>query len=140
MLGSLARWLRMLGFDTVYDKKMDDAQIASAARSDSRFILTRDKELSKEPGAFYLENDDLDNQLKAVAEKFGLKYGEDRIRCSTCNGSLVPLPKEEASGKVPEGALANNDQFWRCSECQKLYWRGTHWNGIMERFKRLNLV
>ncbi len=139
MLGSLARWLRMMGYDTVYDKGMDDPDIAKFAREESRFILTRDKELSKEPGSLLLEKDDLDSQLEATAVRFGLKFSEDRIRCSACNGDLLDLPKEEAKGKVPDGAWQVNDKFWKCSKCEKIYWKGTHWNGIMERLKRLNL-
>jgi len=140
MLGSLARWLRMMGYDTVYDKKMVDEAIAAMAREDSRSILTRDKELSKEPGAFLVEADDLDLQLKAVCEKYGLKVNNDLIRCSVCNGDLLDLPKEDAKGQVPDGAFDGNDKFWKCGRCGKIYWKGTHWNGITERFKRLNLA
>ena len=140
MLGSLARWLRMMGYDTVYDKRLDDAGIAQLARAEGRFVLTRDGELSKEPAAFYVENDDLDSQLKAVATKFGLKFNEGMIRCSVCNGALRDLPKAEATGSVPEGALQANDKFWKCTQCGKVFWKGTHWNGIMERLKKLNLT
>ena len=139
MLGSLARWLRMMGYDTVYDKTLDDPEIAKFARAENRFILTRDKELSKEPGSFLLEKDDLDSQLEATAARFGLKFSEDRIRCSACNGDLADLAKEEAKGKVPEGAWQVNEKFWKCSKCEKIYWKGTHWNGIMERLRKLNL-
>jgi uncharacterized protein with PIN domain len=140
MLGSLARWLRMIGYDTVYDKNLDDKQIASLARSENRFVLTRDRELSKEPGAMMVESDDLDTQLKAVADKFGLKFQDDFIRCSACNGDLQDLPKEEAKPQVPEGAFNVNQRFWKCSKCGKVYWKGTHWLGIMERLKKLNLA
>lgn len=140
MLGSLARWLRMLGYDTVYDKRMDDAAIAKASREESRFILTRDRELAKEPGAFYVEKDDLDSQLQAVGTKFGLRFNENRIRCSVCNGELKDLPKAEAASSVPEGALQANEKFWKCSQCGKVFWKGTHWNGITERLRRLNLT
>ncbi len=140
MLGSLAKWLRMLGYDTVYDKTMDDKQIAAAAKADNRFVLTRDKELSKEPGAMLIETEDLEAQLTAVREKFGLKFSEDTIRCTQCNGELVSLPKEEAKDSVPEGAFASNDKFWKCGGCGKVYWRGSHWLGIMERFRKLNLA
>jgi len=122
MLGSLARWLRMMGYDTVYDKSLDDKQLAELARAESRFLLTRDRELAKEPGALLLEQDDLDSQLKVAGEKFGLKYNESLIRCSTCNGDLVQLPKEEAKSAVPEGAYAGNDRFWKCSRCGKVFW------------------
>jgi len=140
MLGSLARWLRMMGYDTVYDKKLDDPDIAALARTESRFILTRDKELAKEPGAFLIEKDDLDEQLMAVAGKFGLKFRDDMIRCSSCNGDLADLPKEDAKASVPEGALNSNDRFWKCTKCGKVYWKGSHWNGIIARLKKLNLA
>jgi uncharacterized protein with PIN domain len=140
MLGSLAKWLRMMGYDTLYDKGLDDAQIADAARGGSRFILTRDKELSKEPGAFFVEDEGLDSQLSAVAGKFGLKFDESATRCTACNGELIDLPKEEAKESVPEGAYEGNDKFWKCSGCGKVYWRGSHWQGIMERLKRLTLA
>ena len=140
MLGSLARWLRMIGYDTVYDKGLDDKGLAELARAENRFLLTRDKELGKEPGALLLEQDDLDSQLKATGAKFGLKYNEDLIRCSTCNGDLQQLPKEEAKAVVPEGAYAGNDKFWKCSKCGKVFWKGSHWLGIMDRLKKLSLA
>ncbi len=140
MLGSLARWLRMMGYDTVYDKILEDDGIAEVARSDGRFILTRDRELSKEPGAFLTEVDDLDGQLKAVATKFGLRFHEELTRCSRCNGSLGDLPKGEAEDLVPRGAYDGNSVFWRCTVCGKVYWKGTHWLGINERLKRLGLA
>jgi len=140
MLGSLARWLRMIGYDTIYDKGLDDKRMAELARAENRFLLTRDKELAKEPGALLLEQDDLDSQLKATGAKFGLKYNEGLIRCSTCNGDLLQLPKEEAKAVVPEGAYAGNDKFWKCSKCGKVFWKGSHWLGIMDRLKKLSLT
>jgi uncharacterized protein with PIN domain len=140
MLGSLARWLRIMGYDTVYDKSLDDPGIANLARAESRFILTRDRELAKEPGAMMIEADDLDLQIKAIAEKYGLKFHDDLIRCSACNGELADLDKAQAKESVPEGAFANNEKFWKCSKCGKVYWKGTHWRGIMDRFRRLSLV
>lgn len=140
MLGSLAKWLRMIGYDTVYDKNLDDKAIAASARAESRFVLTRDKELAKEPGALFVESDDLDAQLAAVKAKFGLMFDESAIRCTSCNGELAELPKEQAKESVPEGAFAANDKFWKCAGCGKVYWRGSHWLGIMERLKKLNLA
>ncbi len=140
MLGSLAKWLRMMGYDTIYDKRMDDKAISAAARAEGRFVLTRDKELAKEPGAFLVEDDELDAQLAAVKTKFGLMFDETTIRCTACNGELTELPKEQARGAVPEGAFAGNDKFWKCAGCGKVYWRGSHWLGIMERLKKLSLA
>lgn len=140
MLGSLARWLRIMGYDAVYDKSLDDPAIANLAKSESRFILTRDKELAKEPGALMIEADDLDLQLKAIAEKYGLKFHDDLIRCTACNGELAVVEKAQVKESVPEGAFENNEKFWKCSKCGKVYWKGTHWHGIMDRFRRLNLA
>ncbi len=140
MLGSLARWLRMMGYDTVYDKSLDDPATAKLAQAEGRTLLTRDKALSESPGGFLLDATDLDGQLKAIAAKFELRFHDNLIRCSTCNGELVVLPKEEAKGKVPDGAHAANEKFWRCSKCGKIYWKGSHWLGINERLRKLGLA
>jgi len=140
MLGSLARWLRMIGYDTVYDKSKEDPDIVRLARAEGRFILTRDRELSKEPGALMVDQESLDDQLRAVAARYGLRFSEDMIRCSACNGELADLPKEQAKDRVPEGALQMNEKFWICTKCAKIYWKGTHWKGIMDRLRRLNLA
>lgn len=140
MLGSLARWLRMLGYDTAYEKNLDDDTIIKTASQESRHIITRDRELSKQPGAVMIESDVLEEQLKRVADAFKLSFDEGSIRCSACNGALSNLPKEDAGGVVPEGALESNDVFWKCGTCGKVYWKGSHWHGIMERFRRLNLA
>ena len=140
MLGSLAKWLRMMGYDTIYDKKLDDKAMAATARAEGRFVLTRDKELAKEPGALLVEDDQLDGQLAAVKAKFGLVFDESAIRCTACNGELLEVPKEQAKESVPEGAFAANDKYWKCAGCGKVYWRGSHWLGIMERLKKLSLA
>ncbi|MDH3364553.1 MAG: Mut7-C RNAse domain-containing protein [Thermoplasmata archaeon] len=140
MLGSLARWLRMLGYDTTYGKHLDDDEIARLASTENRHILTRDKELANRPGATYVEHDDLDSQLRLVCGDHGLLFDEEAIRCSACNGDLADVAKDEVSEQVPEGALESNDKFWRCEACGKIYWRGSHWLGILERFKKLNLA
>lgn len=140
MLGSLARWLRMLGYDTVYSREMTDAELVRLANDEKRQILTRDKDLASKPNATMVAPDDLDAQLQTVRDAFQLRYEESAIRCSTCNGDLVAVAKEEVAGSVPAGALECNDEFWRCRACGKVYWKGTHWHGIMDRLRRLNLA
>jgi uncharacterized protein with PIN domain len=140
MLGSLARWLRMLGYDTVYAKDLEDDPIADLAAKENRHILTRDRTLARRPGALMIVEDELDSQLKEVHGRFGLSLDEDAIRCSACNGTLADLPKEDAAGVVPEGALESNEVFWKCTACGKVYWKGTHWLGIMDRLRKLSLA
>jgi uncharacterized protein with PIN domain len=140
MLGSLARWLRMLGYDAVYAKDLEDDAIAELAEKENRHILTRDRTLAKRAGALMIMEDDLDSQLKAVHGRFALSLDEGAIRCSACNGPLAVIPKEDAAGTVPEGALESNEVFWKCAACGKVYWKGTHWLGIMDRLEKLNLA
>ena len=139
MLGSLARWLRMLGYDTLYKKDLEDDELARLASAEKRRILTRDRNLAKEPDAIFIESDDLESQLRLVNEVCKLSFDEDLIRCSVCNGELKDMPKEDAKGRIPDGAFASNDRFWKCGDCDKIFWRGSHWQGIHERFRKLNL-
>ena len=140
MLGSLARWLRMLGYDTAYRKDVADDELSRLASSEKRRILTRDKDLAKEPEAILVESDELESQLRQVNEACKLSFDEELIRCSVCNGELKEISKEDAKGQVPEGALESTDRFWMCKDCSKMFWRGSHWQGIQERFRKLNLA
>jgi uncharacterized protein with PIN domain len=139
MLGSLARWLRIMGYDTTYRKDAADGELASSAAAESRTILTRDLELARAPNAFLVESDVLDEQLAAVVGRFGLAFRESETRCSGCNGELADASKDDVKGQVPDGAFSNNDRFWRCTSCGKIFWKGSHWIGITERLERLNL-
>jgi uncharacterized protein with PIN domain len=140
MLGSLARWLRMLGYDSRYDKALNDDQILAAAKSEGRIILTRDRELAERGGGLCLETTDLDEQLSAVSESYSLTYGADRMRCSVCNGRLLEIPRERAKELVPERSFESSSEFWVCESCKKAYWDGTHWKGIMDKFRKLGLA
>lgn len=140
MLGSLARWLRMLGYDSSYDRKLDDDEIIETAKAEGRAILTRDRELSERGGGFLLETTELDAQLSAVAERFSLRYRPDSMRCSVCNGKLSEVDAQTAKGLVPAMSFESSNEFWVCDSCRKAYWNGTHWKGIMEKFRKLGLT
>lgn len=140
MLGSLARWLRMLGYDSRYEKELSDNEILGIARKESRHILTRDKELAERGKGLFVPATDLDEQLSLVAKEFSLSFRPERMRCSVCNGRLLPVDAEEAKHVVPDKSYALAKDFWRCESCRKVYWSGTHWEGIMDRFRRLGLI
>ena len=140
MLGSLARWLRMLGYDSHYDKILSDNEIIGFARKEKRKILTRDRELAERGGGFYISSTELEEQLVAVAKEFSLSYELDRMRCSVCNGTLQKIDADSIKDKVPQRSFENAKEFWRCDSCRKVYWDGTHWKGIMDRFERLGLM
>jgi uncharacterized protein len=139
MLGSLARWLRLMGYDTWYERDSSDTNILRRALLDGRILLTRDKKLAeraKDKG-LYIEGRDQDDQIRQVILAFDLVFDEQLSRCTVCNGELMLIGKEEASKGVPEGALRSNEQFFRCRSCGKYYWKGSHWNNIRKKMEVL---
>jgi len=140
MLGSLSRWLRILGYDTTYEKDMEDAEILRLASEEDRILLTRDKDLVRRAKGrgLYVKSDDLSAQLSQISEELDLSMDETLTRCTVCNGDLVIVPPKDVRDSVPAGALESNDEFYRCTKCGKIYWKGTHWNNILDRLGALN--
>ena len=139
MLGSLARWLRLMGYDTRYERDSGDTVILQRAKLDDRILLTRDKKLAERANdhGLYVKDRNLDNQIEQVRMAYGLTFNEDLSRCPACNGELMSISKEEASKGVPEGALRSNEQFFQCRSCGKFYWKGSHWKNIRKRMGSL---
>ncbi len=134
MLGSLARWLRILGYDTVYSKNISDKEILERASKDERIILTRDYSLYRRAKKYglnvvYFETSEIEKMLAVLAKRYGinLAINPDRTRCPICNGDLVRASSEKVKGKVPEVVIKEHKDFWICTKCGKIYWKGTHW-------------
>lgn len=141
MLGTLARWLRLLGFDCFYQTDIDDGRLVELARSQSRVVLTRDRGVArKAKGALFVASDDLDEQLVFVMAAFGLPLPEEppTTRCSLCNALLIATdPRDLAGSGVPEQVLARHHEFYRCPQCSRVYWKGTHLDSMRGRLARL---
>jgi uncharacterized protein with PIN domain len=138
MLGKLAKWLRLLGYDTSYLKSQDDGMLALVAEQENRILLTRDKQLStRVKRGLYLESEDPDEQLMMVFTTYGLTKDKALTLCSVCGYSLITVPKERAFGKVPSKIYAVQSEFWYCSRCQKFYWKGSHYDKITDRIDKL---
>jgi uncharacterized protein with PIN domain len=130
MLGRLARWLRILGFDTAYRDDWPDAEIARRAYEDERIVLTRDRRLPDEwrlPRLVVLASEDSSEQLREFARAFP-RLGTARAftRCSRCNTPLEPASRESVAGEVPERVLREHTSFRRCPTCRRIYWEGSH--------------
>jgi len=140
MLGTLARWLRIMGYDAVYEKDRTDKEIVDRASAEGRMLLTRDKELAARMGEMgsFIASDQLEEQLRQVWHAFSLRPDQDLTRCTICNGELDPMPVEDAEDKVPEGVFLLNHAFFRCRSCGKVYWHGTHWLKIKQRLADLD--
>ncbi len=135
MLGTLAKWLRILGFDTEYAKGMEDSEILAMAEKEGRILLTRDKEmygraLRRNMDAMFLGNAELESDLREVIKKYRPDPELFMTRCTVCNSALEEVPKESVKGKVPDGVFERQERFWHCKRCDKYYWEGSHWERI----------
>ncbi len=137
MLGRLAKRLRLLGFDVLYDRAFIDNELIRLSLEQDRVILTRDTGLAERPLAanhLFIQSDHVKDQLKQVFEAFQIAEGPGPLtRCSLCNEPLTPMDKQEARDLVPQYVYERNDSFLRCGKCGRVYWRGTH-------VKRMNVT
>jgi uncharacterized protein with PIN domain len=130
MLGRLARWLRLLGFDCAWEPEIEDEVLVRRALSEGRIVLTRDRALSEEwriSGIHRIEAEKLRDQLAEVLRGFALAP-EIRLlsRCSRCNVRLAPAAREAVAERVPLRILEHHDAFSACPHCGRVYWQGTH--------------
>ncbi len=137
MLGKLTRWLRLLGYDVKYSRSLNDEQLIEIARRESRILLTRDLKLYRQAtvqgiNSFFVERTTEAKKLASLAKRFNLKldFNVTVSRCPKCNARIKPVAKEEIADKVPETTASYYDEFWRCSNCEKIYWQGAHWKRI----------
>jgi hypothetical protein len=138
MLGTLARWMRILGFDTFYARDMDDDEIASLAIGDSKILLSRDRELcSRVPGSILVDDIVLESQIRQVLALHPVDSDALLSRCLECNFVLVKIPKKNVSGRVPGHAYETHEEFWECRTCDKIYWKGTHFQRMKAEAERL---
>jgi uncharacterized protein with PIN domain len=139
MLGSLARWLRFFGFDTVFlEPGVEDRLLAERARVDGRWLLTRDRELAAVgPRTILVRSDGLEDQLLEVFGRLGLRPDAtlENARCSECNGNIVDVTREEVAEVTPPHVLATAPRFRRCTGCGRVYWPGSHGERILERME-----
>ncbi len=130
MLGRLAKWLRILGYDTSYEQTITSEKLVNTARNENRMILTRNKKLIKtldESECLFIEGNFLVNQLKQVIDEFNLDMSENFLsRCTVCNAEIVPANKEEVINDVPDFVFRMQNEFSKCPKCGKIFWKGTH--------------
>ena len=146
MLGNLARKLRLLGYDTKYDSKVEDAELIRIGERQRRIIVTKDEALTRGAekagvASVLIRGNDEVEQVLQVAAKAGLSnfaVDTNSSRCVLCNGRLVPIEKIRIMDKVPEGIYERQEKFWVCSDCKKIYWEGTHFEKLQEFADRLN--
>ena len=129
MLGKLAKWLRILGYDTFYKNIISNATLLSVANSDNRILITKNhffKKRKHQIKIIFITSDDLKDQLLEL--KHEIKLSTDRIftRCPICNRKTTRINKEFVNDIVPPYVYQNQERFFQCLLCGKVYWAGTH--------------
>jgi uncharacterized protein with PIN domain len=143
-VGKLARWLRMLGYDTVFINDIDDNELIAIGLNDERVLLTKDSQImlrrvvtSGRLKALLIEDDNPKDQLQQVARMMKLDKERKFTRCLECNKLLVPKDKDEVQDLVPVYVFKTQFQYYQCPECQRIYWRGTHWQRMNKEMEAL---
>lgn len=137
MMGALARWLRICGYDAEYLRCASDDEIIRRAADEGRILLTRDRLLYRKAvraglEALFVEGEGDADKLAYVSRRFGLVLDTERSRCPVCDGNLDAVEKEAVRGRVPPRTFEAYDDFWACRYCGKVYWKGSHWVNIVE--------
>lgn len=130
-LGTLARWLRILGYDTRFDRGDADRTFLRRAQQEDRIVLTRKREAAKRQfrgRLIVIQNDHVRRQLAEVMDTLGLRMDMERFhrRCAICNALLMDVSAGDVEGRVPDYVYHQSGPFRRCPDCGKVYWFGTH--------------
>jgi uncharacterized protein with PIN domain len=140
MLGRLATWLRVLGYDAEYERGKDRL-LVERARREERILLTRDTGLLRRRGLprhLFVRSDAVREQLREVLGAFRLVPNPDGRRCLRCNVPLEPCPRDEAQGRVPDFVWASQQGFTACPRCGRIYWAGSHRRHMLDEIRALS--
>jgi len=143
MLRGLSRWLRAAGYDAAFVHGIDDGVLVRRAADEGRILLTSDAGIFERNvikngsvrALFVPRATTPVDQLAFVLRSLGLRVTEPR--CMACGGELRDVPKAEVAAEAPPRSFAAYERFWKCAQCSKLYWRGTHWDRIERRLVSL---
>lgn len=140
-LGKLATSLRLLGFDTLYRNDYEDEKLAQISYSQGRILLTRDKGLlmrSLVTYGYYVRNTNPQQQILEVLQRYDLfKLVSPFKRCLRCNGLLEPVDKQSIVDKLPETVQLQVDKFQHCQDCDRIYWKGSHYERLQQFIDRV---
>jgi len=135
-LGKLAKWLRILGFDTEYSCQDNNSSLIVWALRDERVILTRNHRLPQTRGVkiVIIKDELLKGQVKQVAQILGVQPDPQMMfrRCVICNAQLEGISKEKVKESVPEYVFNTQEEFTTCPKCSRIYWKGTHWGNVQK--------
>jgi len=143
-VGRLAKWLRILGYDTLFQRDLDDDELIRIAVREGRVLLTKDTRILRRGLAFtgrlnvvLVRSGKVREQLRQVVQLLDLKITNPFSRCPECNQPLVPRERDEVQGLVPPYVFQTQAHYMQCPACQRIYWRGTHWQRMRKELQSL---
>ena len=141
--GRLARWLRLMGYDTVWVKGLSLAALYRQAYTERRVVLTRNCRVRASClfRVVHLTSPILDEQLRQLTRELSLTPDEEQLftRCNICNVPVEPIEKRKVKSRVPPHVFHTQTTFYVCPSCQRIYWAASHWqraNRVFERLKQ----
>jgi len=142
-LGKLAKWLRILGYDTLYFRRIKDDELLELAVREERLVLTRDTHLlrrRKAKNCLLIRYDHLEDQLRQLISEINLQPARLFSRCLECNLPLEEMPQEAARLLVPPFVWRTQQHFRRCPRCRRIFWPATHIQHMLSKLNHLGLV
>ena len=141
MLGKLAKWLRIMGFDTLYDPRIEEKDLMNLAEKEGRVVLTRNQKFGRKryrASLIFVENNDPGLQAKEVISRLNLTISRSTLlkRCLKCNHKLKAMLREKAADEVPEYIFRVHQEFFLCPQCRKIFWAGTHHENMAREITR----
>lgn len=140
-LGRLAAYLRMLGFDTLYQNNYEDSELANISVTEQRILLTCDKKLLMRKiitHGYYVRERHPKKQLLEIIKRFDLFNSfKPFTRCISCNSEIKAIDKEAIKARLMPRTQNDYNEFWQCSSCKKIYWKGSHYQRMQEQIKLL---
>ncbi len=144
-VGKLARWLRLMGYDTLLFEQKDDGQMIKTAMGEDRVILTKDTQFMKRRlvtngkiKAILIRRDEPEIQVQEVVKTLNLNYHFKPFSlCLECNQVLIARGKEELKNLVPAHVFETQTQYMECPACHRIYWQGTHWQAMVKKLQDL---
>ncbi len=144
-VGKLARWLRMMGFDSLFFTGEDDSQMVKQALAEGRILLTRDTGIMQRRvvnngrlKAVLFTSEEPEQQMRKVVSEFNLKEQSKPFTiCLEDNQPLVSVSPADIKERVPPYVYRTQTQYMECPACHRVYWRGTHWLAMLHRLEKL---
>jgi len=143
MLGTLAKWLRIYGFDTFFPNDMiDDSELIEICKKEDRILITRDKNLviwarRENITTIKIKSIDINDQIRTVISEKEIDSKKFLSRCIICNSLVEDIKKVDVKGKIPKKSYENNERFWYCKKCDRIYWKGSHFENMIIKINKI---